>query len=231
MPRTWASVDSNCPAPVDTCNKMLQAFQNLWDNIPVGGVGLTQQFKGAWTRAAAALRGAPNVLGYDVFNEPYAGSTTGCALFSPCPSFEQGQLAEFYRNLIATIRSQDKTHLVFYEPVPQLAANATSLPAPLSTDPKLGFTFHYYARDCDASLSPRRGGAKSQDLRCTPRRTGPRERSRLRSRSGAPAFLGEFGDSTNNTDNANMVDLADARFLSWTYWEYYTTKTACHPAC
>lgn len=228
---TWASVDSNCPPPVDACNKTLQAFQNLWDNLPVGGAGLTHQFEGAWTRAAAALRDSQNVLAYDVFNEPYAGSATGCALFSPCPSFEQGQLARFYRDQIATIRSQDKTHLVLYEPVPQLAANATSLPAPLGSDPKLGFTFHYYARDCDDVPQPTtEAGAVSQDLRCTPEEsTGLDNGIAYATRAGVPAFLGEFGDSTNDTDNANMVDLAGARFLSWTYWEYYTTKDSVSP--
>jgi endoglycosylceramidase len=227
----WASIDSNCPLPIETCTKMLQAFQNLWDNIPVGGVGLTQQFEGAWTRAAAALRGAPNVLGYDLFNEPYGGSTTGCALFSPCPSFEQGQLAQFYRNLIATIRRQDQTHLVFYEPVPQLLANPTSLPAPLSNDPKLGFTFHYYARDCGAIPQPTTpAGSVSQDLRCTPEESNGLDNGiAYATRAGAPPFLGEFGDSTNDTDNANMVDVAGARFLSWTYWEYYTTTASLSP--
>ncbi len=217
----WASIGSSAE----------DAFENLWNDQVVNGTGLIQHFAKVWQIAATALRGAPNLVGFDIFNEPYAGTSTGCALFSPCPSFEEGQLASFYRTMIAAIRKVDGHTLVFYEPVPQLTGAATSLPAPIDNDPDLGFTFHYYDRSCDLTANPSTHAAQAaQDAKCN-----PAEQAALKAgityaaRAGAAVDLGEFGDSENYTDDANMVDLATEDFLSWTYWEYYKTKASTSP--
>ncbi len=207
------------------------AFQNLWDDEPVGGLGLTRQFEGAWQRAATALAHASNLLGLDIFNEPYPGSSSDCGLFASCPQFETGQLPTFYRQLISTIRQVNGSALVFYEPIPTLTPSPTALPAPLSTDPSLGFSFHYYDRSCGTAPEPSNASAAAaQDARCTPTESMALDEGiAYAQRAGAAADLGEFGDSTNDTDNANMVDLADQRFLNWTYWEYYTTSSSLSP--
>lgn len=209
----------------------LQAFQNLWDNKSVDGTGLSQHFQAAWTAAARSLGKSTNLLGLDVFNEPYPGIQSGCSLFAPCPVFEEGQLADFYRGMITTIRKIDPNTLIFYEPIPELTGSNTSLPAPLTNDRNVGFTFHYYDRACGTLPDPvSPPGAAQQDLRCTPAESAALDAGiAYASRAGVAVDLGEFGDSTNATDDANMVDLADQRFLNWTYWEYYTTPSSLAP--
>lgn len=217
----WASLGSGA----------LQAFQALWDDQPVDGTGLVQHFDAAWSAGARALARSPNLLGLDLFNEPYAGSSTGCAVFSPCPSFEQGQLPAFYHQLVATIRKVDHRSLLYYEPAPQLTGAPTALPAPLDGDPSLGFSFHYYDRSCGLAPEPATPAARAQqDLRCTPAEAAGLDAGIAYARkAGAAVDLGEFGDSRNTTDDANMVDLADQRFLNWSYWEYYTTTASLSP--
>ncbi|HVX23373.1 MAG TPA: cellulase family glycosylhydrolase [Acidimicrobiales bacterium] len=217
----WASVGSGA----------LQAFQSLWDDQRVDGKGLVQHFDAAWTAGAKAVGRSPNLLGLDLFNEPYDGSATGCPVFSPCPQFEEGPLASFYRQLIASVRKVAPSPILFYEPVPQLTGDATALPAPLTGGTNLGFTFHYYDRACGLAPEPATAAAQqAQDLRCSPAEAAALDAGvAYARRAGVAIDFGEFGDSSNDTDDANMVDLADRRFLNWTYWEYYTTGSSLAP--
>ena len=221
----WASISPGCTS-AGSCGyaDALEAFQNLWDDTAVGGEGLAQHFAGAWKAAAAAIGDAPNLLGFDVLNEPYAGTASQCGLFAPCASFEQGQLADFYRTVIPAIRQVAPDALVFYEPVPELKGNPTALPAPLDGDPNLGFTFHYYDRACDLGVpNPTTPAAQAQqDARCTPDETAALEAGvAYAQKAGAAVDFGEFGGSDNYTDDANMADLATQQFLNWSYWMYY----------
>jgi endoglycosylceramidase len=219
----WASIG----------NDSLQAFQNLWNDQRVGNAGLVQHFDAAWEAAARALGHSSNLIGLELLNEPYPGSETGCSLFMPCPSFEQNQLPVFYRQLIAFIRKVDPRTLLFYEPIPQLNVSPTALPAPLSDDSDLGFTFHYYDRYCADAPGPviaTEAGAQLRETSCTRNESAALDLGvAYAKRAGAAVDLGEFGDSTNPTDVANMVDSADQRFLNWTYWEYYTTTASLAP--
>jgi endoglycosylceramidase len=217
----WASIGSSAQ----------QAFQSFWNDQSVDTTGLEQHFDAASQAGAKALARAPNLLGFDLLNEPYAGSSTGCPLFSPCPKFEQTTLASFYRQLIAAVRKVDPTSILFYEPIPQSTGGATALPGPVTTGRNLGFSFHYYNRMCGLATEPINAATqKSQDQRCTPAEAAALDAGIAYARqAGVSVDFGEFGDSTNSTDVANMVDLADQRSLNWTYWEYYTTGSSLAP--
>ncbi len=92
----WAAISAPCPSPPDqasSCQKtaMLQAFQNLWDNAPASdGTGLQEHFRAAWKAAATALSGAPNLTGYDLFNEPYAGIQYTASSSAPALALKPG---------------------------------------------------------------------------------------------------------------------------------------------
>ncbi len=87
--------------PITAC------FDHLWHD----GDGVQEDFAAAWARVAARLSGEPRVLGYDLLNEPWAGSanagdgTFGAELLQP-----------FYEKLMAAIRAVDHNHLFFLEP-------------------------------------------------------------------------------------------------------------------
>lgn len=51
------------------------AFDNFWANAPgPDGVGIQERYARMWAHVAARFAGAPNVIGYDLMNEPFPGS-------------------------------------------------------------------------------------------------------------------------------------------------------------
>jgi len=64
------------------------AENNFWANASVDGEGLQDWYAGAWRHVAAYFNGNPDVLGYDLFNEPVPGtSILSCMLAAGgCPA-------------------------------------------------------------------------------------------------------------------------------------------------
>lgn len=119
---------------------VLQAFNNFWFNRD----GIQTQFINAWQHLVRAFAGYRNVAGYDLFNEPNPGYL-----------FLVGNItlqANFYRRLIAAIRTTEQTtpgaleHIVFFEPSIEwsfLGNTLTPLPG-FSADTNLVFAPHSY---------------------------------------------------------------------------------------
>jgi len=52
-----------------------RAFDHFWANDPApDGIGLQDHFSGCWQRIAQRFGSRPEVLGYDIFNEPFPGT-------------------------------------------------------------------------------------------------------------------------------------------------------------
>jgi endoglycosylceramidase len=166
-----------------------------------------------------ASPGASALIGLDPFNEPYAGLESLCAPFMPCPQFESGALANFYRRVITAIRSTGDRHVIFPEGIAQNGLAQPSLPR--FGDAQTAFTFHYYC-----PLTQDATSNKPTDIACKPlEQHGISSFESFAARHDVPAILGEFSCNDADKDNAAMVDLADARYTSWTAWMYYTAKT------
>lgn len=231
----WASLDGPlCVAgnPV-TCqlSSATVSFQHFWDNDQApDGVGLQDHYANAWRHVLPYLKGSSNVVGYDLMNEPYPGYKTGCAPFTPCPSFEEGDLAAFYRKLIPVVRAIDPVHQIIYEPTAQLLNTESALPAPLMKDSNLGFSFHVYVRDCSSAPQPPDALIPLQQAHCSIEDALAIDNNLDHGiASRAATTMGEWGDSDNYTDMAQMVDLMGARFLPWTEWQYYTSIASGAP--
>jgi endoglycosylceramidase len=66
---TWSMAYFTSPA-------VQAAFDNFWANKPVSdGIGLQDHFARAWQHVAERYADEPAVVGYDLFNEPFPGST------------------------------------------------------------------------------------------------------------------------------------------------------------
>jgi endoglycosylceramidase len=127
--------------PVTAC------FDHLWQN----GDGVADEFANAWAQVAARFAKEPRVLGYDLFNEPWPGSspyndgTFGTTLLQP-----------FYEKAIAAIQAVDPNHFFFLEP----AAVTVDFQVPTGFRPMPGFKVvfypHYY--DQGESLGGTYGG-------------------------------------------------------------------------
>jgi endoglycosylceramidase len=200
-----------------------QDFEDFWDNKKAAnGVGIQTQFVNMWRHVVPILDaspGATNILGFDPFNEPYPGSgyPSPCGDFSPCPAFEEGALATFYRQVIAAIRSTGDGHLIFPEGIAQNAQKQPSLPT--FSDPQTAFNWHFY---CGASqVIPDPTGLVTNEY-CDPVDASAfANMDAYIGRLGLPWIVSEFGANEADAEYAHEVDLMGARFLTWMYWMYY----------
>jgi endoglycosylceramidase len=72
-----------------------QAFQSFWDDdAGPGGGTLQSQYATMFSTLARRLAGNPNVLGYDLFNEPWPGNKWGPCLgeAAGCPDLDRAEL-------------------------------------------------------------------------------------------------------------------------------------------
>ncbi|HEY5240896.1 MAG TPA: cellulase family glycosylhydrolase, partial [Polyangiaceae bacterium] len=125
-----------------------QAFQSFWDDATgPGDAGLQDDYAAMFSAVATQFAGEPHVLGYDLFNEPWPGTTWSACLDDPngCPSLDTGELGPAYAKAIAAIRAAGDQHLVFGEPFVlfNYGVSATSIPVP-GGDPNAGMSFHVY---------------------------------------------------------------------------------------
>jgi endoglycosylceramidase len=217
------------------------AFNHFWDNDVTGD--LQGEYDRVYAAVASHYAGNPWVLGYDLFNEPFATevfSVAGAAAFDArLQCFYAGSASPGGQNytgaplacspavpaggLIGAIRAADPSHLIFYEPdISSDFGNQDfvgSMPYP-----GLVLGFHDY---CFAGgFLP--GAYQNQTPDCAalePRTMSTKSQERgfatSSSQAGGPGwFLSEFGAEDNPADLSRVADLADQNLLGWTYWAW-----------
>jgi endoglycosylceramidase len=125
-----------------------QAFQSFWDDAKgPDGNGLEEDYAAMFGAVAKRFAGEPYVLGYDLFNEPWPGTTWMDCLndASGCPSLDKSELGPAYAKALAAIRAAGDQHLVLGEPwnTFNLGYTTTSMPLP-GGDASAGMSFHVY---------------------------------------------------------------------------------------
>ncbi|HEV3129313.1 MAG TPA: cellulase family glycosylhydrolase, partial [Solirubrobacteraceae bacterium] len=189
----------------------------FWANSPgPGGVGLQDRYAAAWRDVAARFAGNRNVLGYEVMNEPWPGTTwPSCAQTQGCPTFDTGPFQSFYRLVIKSIRAADRRTLIFYEP--QVLFNYgsnTNLPA--LGDPRLAFAFHDYCLQHDES---------HQSSTCpTFDDLVFKNAVTHAGQTGDGLMETEFGATTDPQVLGPAVQRADQNMVSWVEWAYCGCK-------
>ena len=174
---------------------------------------LQGQYARVWQAVATHYRANPDVLGYEVYNEPndylvrsvdpelqcdYGGPVNepkSCAINHP---------AALPDGLIGAIQSADPTHVVFYEP--NGSANfgepeTIGIAEPLRF-PRLALAFHAYG-NIPAQLA---------------QTAAERARTHTMQPGGPPSILDEFGANNRDASTAATVSHAEADNLSWAYW-------------
>jgi endoglycosylceramidase len=155
-------------------------------------------------------------MGYDLFNEPSAGSQAlTCANPNGCPQFD-ATLQAFYDHVRAAIRTKDRGNLVWYEP--QFFFNAVSTSHFTHVDdPQVALSWHDYAclpafagssvipgdPDCEVNEPRVMANADAQQAAM-----------------GGGELLTEFGSHDDISDLARMTKLVDDRLSGWMYWAY-----------
>jgi endoglycosylceramidase len=218
----WAVQDDGMPAepkngfPVNylTMPALNRAFDHFWANDPgPEGVGLVDRYAAAYKHFADRFKTMPGLLGYDLMNEPWPGSTyPSCVSTEGCPAFDQGPLSEFTLKTIEAIREVDTRAIAWYEPLLTFDFGAkTSHVDP--QDPRAGFSYHVYC------LPAAFGGPAEDD--CETFEDMPMEYADQRSEETNDALLmTEFGATDNVTILERVARLADEHMVGWQEWHY-----------
>jgi endoglycosylceramidase len=210
----WAVQDDGLQNPRNgfpinyATNPALQrALDHFWSNSPgPGGVGLQDRYAAAWRHVARQFRAFPGVLGYELFNEPSAGSQfVSCLGPSGCPPFD-AQLTAFNRRVANAVRTVDRHTLIFYEPDVGFDFGVSTHVGALRSGPG-GFAFHDYC----LNASP--NGCPSEPQ-------GFANATGYVAQSHDALILTEFGSNPFRGDLTRMVGLADSDMVPWVEWAY-----------
>ncbi|KAJ3283141.1 hypothetical protein HK104_010531 [Borealophlyctis nickersoniae] len=117
-------------------------WQRLYKNYD----GLSDAFAAFWKRIAQEFGSYPNVLGYDIINEPFAGNTVeNPSLLVPGVA-DNVNLQPFYEKVVAAIREADPVTIIMFEGVTwdNGAVGFTAAPGGPTHALKTAHSWHYY---------------------------------------------------------------------------------------
>ncbi len=219
----WMTITNGAPNeqvafPLDYTSDpaLQQAFQAFWDDQALpGGEGLQSYAIAMLTAVARRVAGNPWVLGYEVMNEPWPGTTwQPCLTGNGCPELDATELDPYYAKAASAIRAVDPTHMIFFEPFVTynfgLAPTHMALPPGISDT---GMAFHQYAQ------SPAAARQVFAYSLAWSKATGGALLNTEWSSSGP--------DPSSITAQANDEDAA---LMPWTYWVFGGCDIACASA-
>jgi endoglycosylceramidase len=215
----WAVHDDGLPfAPAGSffasyfTPALARTFDNLWGN----SAGLWDDYAKAWSAVAQRWQHQPYLMGYDLFNEPSAGSQLATC-FNPagCPVFDQ-QLQAFYEHVRTAIRAHDGHNLVWYEPHFFFNAMAKSNFTKVA-DNEIGLSWHNYA--CTPAFTGTGVIPGEPDCALNEPRVFANAEQQV-SDLGSTGVMTEFGSTNDLPDLARLTGLADANLDGWMYWAY-----------
>src|SRR5581483_5346162 len=188
------------------------AWDAFWGNASApNGIGLEDNYAQAWETVASSLSGNSNVIGYDIMNEPFPGSSFLPTLLG-IPFFGTQQLAPMYNQVDSAIRAVDPTTPIYIEP-PNPAASeiptVLGLPLGLGTvnDSNAVLAYHGYSAGI-----PFIGGFIVGQLANAAKQYGMQH--------DIPVVLDEFGATNDTSTLTTEMQPADMNQWSWTEWTY-----------
>ena len=210
----WATITDGLP----TCagagvRELSPAVAQAWTSFYLDRSGIQTHLVDTWGRLAAAVAAEPNVIGWDLLNEPNPGLAT-------IGTSDVVLLGAFYDRALDAIRAGERTagvapRIGFWEPPAEWSLLGVSpVPLPGFTDqPNLVFAPHVYA----GSLSPLVTPAQGHDLATA-----------VAALHGTTYFSGEwgwFGDpATDGVQVAAYAAEEDRRLVGGAWWSW---KQAC----
>ncbi|HDH97483.1 MAG TPA: hypothetical protein ENF73_07135, partial [Proteobacteria bacterium] len=213
----WACLDDGIPHEIVYpwflnyfSPAVMRAFDNFWRNKD----GVQDAFIAMWQHVVEYFKDEPAVIGYDLLNEPFFG--TSMPAYCHPYGFDYQYLQPFYERLIAAIREVDSKRICFFEPNILKGGGLPSFIGRMGFD-NIAFAPHYY--------EPSTSLFSYYDLN----RARIEENMRLLEeeceRMGVAWWMGEFGMFNADTTNGeqymrDVLDVLDAHFASWNYWEY-----------
>lgn len=205
-------------APEWVCSTMVEPITPWFLYYIEGGVpacfdrfyretALLDAFAAAHRAVMRAVGELPNVLGFEILNEPFFGTD------SPL-SFETDTLEPFYRRVYARLTTDADNRILVYEPSVLKNGLAITMLSSLPGDSAI-YAPHLYQQDMEVGIAYD-GNPAFLDYRFD---VDLREAAQL----GAPLWLGEWGNAPPGpsavTYITHFVDRADQHFVGWAYWD------------
>ncbi|WP_323848765.1 cellulase family glycosylhydrolase [Mycolicibacterium mucogenicum] len=190
------------------------AWDGFWNNAnAANGIGLEDNYAKAWETVAAAVAGNNSVIGYDIMNEPFPGTSWLPTLLGS-PFYATQQLTPMYNQVAAAIRAVDPNTALFVEPANPAVSEIPAilgLPVQLGTidDTKVVLAFHDY---CAGSATSGICGWLAYQQASTAHAYGKA--------NNIPVFMDEFGASNLPSDLRAEMNAADRYLMSWSEWAY-----------
>ncbi|GAM18779.1 hypothetical protein SAMD00019534_019540, partial [Acytostelium subglobosum LB1] len=180
-------------------------FQALYENY----FGTQDAFISYWQKIAALYKGATNVLGYELINEPWAGDVyMNPELLVPGVA-DKLNLAPMYDNLNAAIRKNDSQHIIFFEPVTWDDAGVGFERVPGGDDFRnlSALSYHFYIPP-DVSID------EAMVIRMN-------DLNKLECAGLLTEFGADGGDAPNVLDSMiHTMDKVEEHLQGWIFWEY-----------
>lgn len=196
----------------------------LFNELYTPGTSLHEGALNYWEVVTRTFRGKPQVLGYELLNEPNGfclDGATSClkAREFVDHSFEDKILTPFYQAVAARIRKLDRSTPIFYEPspIPKLSGMPSFGTRVLGNDTQQVLAYHSY---------------------CMPGEPGPFDKASCllvqnvemgsnigyqKANPGVGGFLTEFGAIGEGPGELRQIqrllEMADDGLQSWAYWQ------------
>ncbi|KAI9325712.1 glycoside hydrolase superfamily [Zopfochytrium polystomum] len=179
------------------------AYQNLYDNIN----GIRDAFAKFWQTVALNFKDYPNILGYELINEPFAGQVfENPSLFLPGVA-DRLNVQRLHDAAGAAIREVDKRNLILYGEVTwdNFVTGFTHAPGGPDYRNLTVLSFHYYKF---SSGGPNVGTITE----CF------KDRKKDAKRLGSGLMMTEF--SVPDHEFYDAIELADRNGIGWMTWQY-----------
>jgi endoglycosylceramidase len=190
-------------------------FDRFWANRD----GLLDDYATFWRQVAEHYRDAPYSMGYDLFNEPWAGLEWPTCLTLGCRPTYTRELQPAFEKMLAAIRRVDPHSLVWFEPQQFFGGQRVrSYFTPVAGEDNLGFSWHNY---CPAVFLASTGLPIANTNSCVGY-TESRQATALAQAAAMDAvpMMSEWGATDDTTALAIDAAGADDHAMGWTYWAH-----------
>lgn len=192
-----------------TTDDVRNAFKSLYTNVD----GIADSLTSFWQAVANVFKDEPNVLGYEIINEP--------SMIGILPDgIDKNYLQPIYQQAHQKIRQVDNNTIIFFEP---MVADVTKVgftegPGGPAYNDRQVLSYHIYCPGVDSSgepIDPAVCEATDSLL--------AKGKADAAKNLGVAAFMTEFGavSQTNKSldEIGRVTTIADKYLHSWSYWQ------------
>ena len=211
-------------------------LMSIYDSFFKNENGVLDAFVGFWKFVAQKFKGRKNVLGYDLWNEPWA-SNLWTDLKSLIPGYIDNHiLIDFYAKIDSGIAEIDPDYTMLFQPIPfpdtlplfggQALGTFEQTPVN-NTIRKQMFNAHSYCCAADQNICKDGEPKAANAARCSAFHDRKLKKNKQQANDiGVPIIITEFGACSSSMacykEMIGFEKAADKYLTSWAYWMYKT---------